>query len=89
MARLRLAEFPPGTRLIPEGNSYFSAPAGAGLEVALSRVRQGALENSNVNPAAGAVALMVLQRHVETLQRALTIFHTEFNRTAAEDLPRV
>lgn len=89
VARVRLVEFPPGTPLIPEGNSYFSAPAGTGVEVALSRVRQHVLEASNINPAAGAVALIVLQRHVETLQRSLAIFHNEFNRVAAEDLPRV
>lgn len=89
VARLRLVEFPAGTQLIPEGGSNFSVPAGVGREAVQSHLRQGALEASNVNPAAGAIALMTLQRHIETLQRALTIFHTEFNRTAVEDLSRV
>lgn len=88
-ARLRLVEFAPGTLLTPEGNSYYSAPAGAAQEAVDSRIRQGVLEASNINPVASAVSLMALQRHTEMLQRALSIFHTEFNRIAAEELPRV
>jgi flagellar basal-body rod protein FlgF/flagellar basal-body rod protein FlgG len=33
--------------------------------------------------------LIVVQRQAEMMQRALTIFHTEFNKFATEDLPRV
>jgi len=54
-----------------------------------SRVRQGALEGSNVNGVEAAVGLIALQRHAEMLQRALAIFHSEFNRIAATELPRV
>jgi flagellar basal-body rod protein FlgF/flagellar basal-body rod protein FlgG len=54
-----------------------------------SRVRQGALEDSNVNGVEAAVGLVALQRHAEMLQRALSIFHSEFNRIAATELPRV
>ena len=31
----------------------------------------------------------MMQRQFEMMQRALTIFHTEFNKTASEELPRV
>lgn len=86
--RLRLVEFAPGTKLVPEGNSNFIAPAGSEHPAAESRVRQGMLESSNLNPVEGSISLIALQRHAEMLQRALSIFHTEFNRTAAEDLPR-
>ena len=88
-ARLSLAELPTGTALTLEGNSYFSAPAGARRDATESRVRQGVLESSNINPALSAVSLIELQRHVGMLQRALAIFNTEFNRIAVEDLPRV
>lgn len=87
--KLRLVEFAPGTELVPEGNSLFAVPAGAERPAASSQVRQGALESSNISPVTGAVNLVILQRHMEMLQRALSIFHTEFNRTAAEELPRV
>ncbi len=33
--------------------------------------------------------LILVQREAEMMQRALTVFHTEFNRIAAEDLPKV
>ena len=89
VARLRLVDFEPGTVLKPEGNSYFSAPAGTERPAADSGVHQGTLEASNLNPTAAAVALITLQRQAEMLQRALSIFHNEFNRMAAEELPRV
>ncbi|MCH8267760.1 MAG: flagellar biosynthesis protein FlgG, partial [Acidobacteria bacterium] len=73
----------------PEGNSTYVAPAGAAQQAVDSSVRQGVLEASNINPVLGTVSMMALQRHTEMLQRALSIFHTEFNRTAAVDLPRV
>ena len=88
-ARLRLIEFAPGTLLTPEGESTYVAPAGAAQQAVDSSVRQGVLEASNINPVSGAVSMMALQRHTEMLQRALSLFHTEFNRTAAEELPRV
>jgi flagellar basal-body rod protein FlgF/flagellar basal-body rod protein FlgG len=33
--------------------------------------------------------LILVQREAEMMQRALTVFHTEFNKIATEDLPRV
>jgi flagellar basal-body rod protein FlgF/flagellar basal-body rod protein FlgG len=47
------------------------------------------LEASNVNSVQAAVGLIALQRHAEMLNRTLTLFHNEFNRLAAEELPRV
>jgi flagellar basal-body rod protein FlgF/flagellar basal-body rod protein FlgG len=36
-----------------------------------------------------AVALVDLQRSAQMMEKALSIFHNEFNKTAAQDLPRV
>jgi flagellar basal-body rod protein FlgF/flagellar basal-body rod protein FlgG len=47
------------------------------------------LESSNVNAVSAAVSLIALQRHAEMLQRSLSSFHNEFNRIAAQDLPRI
>ena len=52
-------------------------------------VRQGMLEGSNINPVQASVQLITVQRHAEMLQRALSEFHSEFNRIAANDLPRL
>jgi flagellar basal-body rod protein FlgF/flagellar basal-body rod protein FlgG len=47
------------------------------------------LESSNVNPVSSAVQLVELQRTAQMLQRALSTFHSDFDRIAAEDLPKV
>ena len=52
-------------------------------------MRQGSLENSNVNPVEAAVGLIEIQRNAEMMQRALTTFHNEFNKTAAERFAKV
>lgn len=88
-AKLHMVEFAPGTPLTPEGNANFAAPAGSEQSAADSHVREGMLETSNLSPVEGAVGLIVLQRHADLLSRALSIFNTDFDRTATTDLPRV
>ena len=87
--KLRLMEFSPGTSLTAAGTSYYFAPDGAARASSTSYVRQGMLEASNVNAVSATVDLIVLQRHAEMLQRAMSSFHNDFNRIAAGDLPRV
>ncbi len=87
--KLKIVEFAPDAPLSSEGGSYYSAPAGTDRPSPGSLVRQGAIESSNVNPVESAVGLIALQRHAEILQRTLSMFHTDFNRLAAEELPRV
>jgi len=87
--KLRVAEFAPGTALRAEGSSYYSAPRGSARTGTASAVRQGMLESSNVNAVTAAVALITVQREAEMLQRALSLFNNEFQRIAAQDLPKV
>ena len=47
------------------------------------------LESSNVNAVAGTIALIAVQRQAEMLQRALSMFATDFNHIAASELPRL
>jgi len=89
VAKLRLAEFAPDTSLAALGNANYSAPPGSALPAATSSVRQGMLEDSNVSPVEGVVQLISIQRNAEMMQRALTIFDSQFNQTAVQDLPRV
>jgi flagellar basal-body rod protein FlgF/flagellar basal-body rod protein FlgG len=37
----------------------------------------------------GSLDLIVMQRQAEMMQKALTIFHTDFNKFATEELPKV
>jgi flagellar basal-body rod protein FlgF/flagellar basal-body rod protein FlgG len=88
-ATLRLVEFSSATNLAAAGSSLYSAPDGSALPAATSSVRQGMLEGSNVSPVLSVVQLITVQRNAEMLQRALTMFDSQLNQTAAQDLPRV
>jgi flagellar basal-body rod protein FlgF len=87
--KVKLVEFLPGTALESVGKTYYSAPAQSQAPAKQSTIAQGSLESSNVNPVAGAVELVAVQRYAEMMQRALSMFHSEFNRVATEDLPKV
>jgi flagellar basal-body rod protein FlgF len=89
VAKLRLVEFSPGAPLTSAGGAQYDAPADSVTPASRSYVRQGFVESSNVNPIAATVGLIGLQRHAEMLQRALSVFYSEFNRIAASDLPRI
>jgi flagellar basal-body rod protein FlgF len=89
VTKLKIVEFAPGTPITHSGGSYYSAPLAAATPATKSSVRQGMLEASNVNSVQAAVGLIALQRNAEMLNRTMTLFHNEFNRLAAEELPRV
>ncbi|HEY1901620.1 MAG TPA: flagellar hook basal-body protein [Terracidiphilus sp.] len=90
VARVGVFTFPAGTQLTPEGANRYVAPQG--VKAALSTkaaIHQGAIEAANQDVIQGSLDLIVMQRQAEMMQKALTIFHTEFNKIASEDLPKV
>jgi len=87
--KLRVVEFPSSTKLSSQGNSYYSAPANTAAQATGSDVRQGMLESSNVNPIVAVVELVTAQRTAEMMQRALSMFNSEIDKTATQDLPKV
>jgi flagellar basal-body rod protein FlgF/flagellar basal-body rod protein FlgG len=87
--RLKLVEFAPAVELQSAGGTYYTAPTGTATAGKTSQVRQGMLESSNVNPVTSVVELISAQREVETMRRVLTMFSTELDKTATQDLPRV
>ena len=89
LTQLKLVDFAPGTQLSPEGSSDFAAPGRRTNGSRTGQVRQGMLESSNSDPVTSAVALISLQRNAEMMQRALSIFNTDFNQTAVQELPHV
>jgi flagellar basal-body rod protein FlgF/flagellar basal-body rod protein FlgG len=90
VANIGLYNFAASVQLTPEGTNYYVAPAGVTPQAATgAAIHQGALETANEDVIQGTLDLIVMQRQAEMMQKALTIFHTEFNKTAAEDLPRV
>ena len=89
VATVQIAEFARDTTLQAAGNALYAAPANAALPAASSSIRQGMLEQSNVNPVAGVVELIAVQRNAEMMARALSAFDSQLNQVAAQDLPRV
>jgi flagellar basal-body rod protein FlgF/flagellar basal-body rod protein FlgG len=82
--------FPPGAQLTPEGANRYVAPLGvAPLPSNKSAIHQGAIESANQDVIQGSLDMIVMQRQAEMMQKALTVFHTEFNKIASEDLPKV
>jgi flagellar basal-body rod protein FlgF len=87
--QLKIVDFPAGTPLEGVGKTYYSAPDKTAVPATQASVQQGMLESSNVNPVSSSVELITVQRYAELMQRALTMFHTEMNQVATQDLPRV
>lgn len=84
--QLQVAEFASDEQLQPEGNSNFVAPAGAAKPAQNSTIASGMLESSNLNAIQETVSLLVLQRHADMAEKALSIFLDDFNRTAVQQL---
>jgi len=90
VAAVGIFTFPAGTELTPEGANRYVAPQGVTAVAAKdASVHQGAIEAANQDVVQGSLDLVVMQRQAEMMQRALTVFHTEFNKFATEDLPKV
>ncbi len=82
--------FPAGTDLTPEGANRYIAPKDVKPVVSTdAAVHSGALESANEDVVQGTMDLILMQRQAEMMQKALTVFHTEFNKFATEDLPRI
>ena len=52
-------------------------------------MQQGTLENSNVNPILSMVELITAQRSAESMQRVLSMFSSEMDKTATQELPKI
>jgi flagellar basal-body rod protein FlgF len=90
VASVGVFSFPAGTALTPEGANRYVAPNG--VQPAVSKtasIHQGAIESANQDVVQGSLDLIVMQREAEMMQKALTVFHTEFNKIATEDIPKV
>jgi flagellar basal-body rod protein FlgF len=83
-------DFPATAQLVPEGANRYAAPPGLSAPAANNAaIHQGSIESANQDAVQGTLDLIVMQLQAEMMQRALTLFHTEFNKFATEDLPRV
>jgi flagellar basal-body rod protein FlgF/flagellar basal-body rod protein FlgG len=90
VASVGVFAFPAVAQLTPEGANRYVAPMGLTPMISKSAaIHQGAVEAANQDAIQGSLDLIVMQRQAEMMQKALTVFHTEFNKIAVEDIPRV
>jgi flagellar basal-body rod protein FlgF/flagellar basal-body rod protein FlgG len=90
VATVGVFSFPSGSEMTPEGANRYIAPQGSSPVLSkTSAIHQGAIEQANQDVIQGSLDLIVMQRQAEMMQKALTVFHTEFNKIASEDLPRI
>ena len=87
--QLKIVDFPQGTQMLLQGDSYYTAPAAAAKPATDPEVRQGALESSNVNPMMQMVSLILLQRETQMLQNAVSTFDKTFDQTVISSVPIV
>jgi len=79
----------PASVLVPEGTNRYTTAAGTKPTLTTAAIHQGALESSNQDVIQGTLQLILVQRQAEMMQKALTVFHSDFDKTASEDLPKV
>lgn len=90
IANVGVFAFSADTQLVPEGANRYAAPQDVTPTVSSNAViREGAQEGANLDVVQGTLDLMVMQRQAEMMQKALTLFHADFNKTAAEELPKI
>jgi flagellar basal-body rod protein FlgF len=87
IGRIGVFAFSNASDLTPEGANRYAATAKPSLSNAV--LHQGSLEASNQDIVQGSLQMILVQRQAEMMQKALSIFHTDFDKTASEDLPRV
>lgn len=87
--KIALFGFASGDALTAEGANRYAAAAGAQPVAGTGGVRQGALEASNQNVVDGSLQLILMQRQAEMMQKAVSMFSNDLDKTASEDLPRV
>jgi flagellar basal-body rod protein FlgF/flagellar basal-body rod protein FlgG len=90
VASVGIFTFPTSVQLTPEGANRYLPPDGVKPVLSTNAaIHQGSIETANQDVIKGTMNLILVQREAEMMQRALTVFHTEFNKIATEELPRV
>jgi flagellar basal-body rod protein FlgF/flagellar basal-body rod protein FlgG len=74
--------------LTAEGTNRIAA-AGERPIAAAGAIQQGAIEGANEDAIHGTMQLVLVQRQAEMMQKALSVFNNDFDKTAVEELPRV
>jgi flagellar basal-body rod protein FlgF/flagellar basal-body rod protein FlgG len=88
VGRVEAFDFSAKSVLTAEGANRFGAN-GAKPIPASALIEQGSVEGANEDAVHGTMQLVLVQRQAEMMQKALSVFNNDFDKTASEDLPRV
>lgn len=88
VGKVGVFDFTDKSALIAEGANRFSAN-GVKPIAGNALIEQGSVEGANENSVQGTMQLVLVQRQAEMMQKALSVFNNDFDKTAAEDLPRI
>lgn len=75
--------------LSAEGTNRFVSTPGSKPLAAAGTIHQGALEGANEDAVHGTMQMILVQRQAEMMQKAMTVFNNDFDKTAAEELGKV
>lgn len=87
VGRLAVFDFPSGTPLVPQGVSNYQAPPKTAKLSATAALHQGMIESSNQDVVRGTLQLVLVQRQVEMMTKALSVFDRSFDQQASQVLP--
>lgn len=87
--KIGLFTFKDPTVLSAEGTNRFVAREGAKAIPASGEIHEGALEGANEDAVHGTMQLLLVQRQAEMMQKAMSVFHNDFDKTATEELGRI
>lgn len=89
--KIKLVRFNnPATALIKDGESLFAATGTEQPQDATtSKVVQGSLENSNVNPISEMVAMINNNREFESLEKSLTVLMNDIGRKISGEIGKL
>lgn len=88
VGRLAVFDFPAGTPLVPQGVSDYQAPPKTAKLLTTPALHQGMIEGSNQDVVRGTLQLVMVQRQVEMMTKALSVFDASFDMPASQELPR-
>lgn len=85
-----LFTFPSVQSIAPEGtNRYVPVNGAKPFPATGATLHQGSIEGSNQDVIQGTMQLILAQRQAEMMQKVLTLFNNDFDKTAAEQIPKI
>jgi flagellar basal-body rod protein FlgF len=88
VGKIAIFDFDNRYALTAEGTNRFVAN-GAKPIAGKGEIEQGSIEGANQDAVHGSMQLVLVQRQAEMMQKALSVFNNEFDKTATEELPRI